>query len=173
MKQGDRLIWERKQKDAAAVPTLYRGNAATGADSVSGASGSGRTAYEQEREDLITGYRGAAERRRETYERESGEARQDTSASLRAAYVAAKNSGRRLPQVMSASGLTGGVSDMAARSAAAGYESLRSELAAERDRQLSALLEQYTQGSEKDRESYQLRLNALNRRYKRALESLQ
>ncbi len=128
--------------------------------------------YVKERGDLLAGYSGNAARRDETYARETGEVSADVSQELREAYVAAKNSGRQLPQVMSAKGLSGGVSDLAARRVQSGYNTLRSELTAERDKRLAALQEEYLQGGQKDREAYQLKLNALNKRYKLALERL-
>lgn len=129
-------------------------------------------AYVKERGDLLAGYSGNAARRDETYARETGEVSADVSRELREAYVAAKNSGRQLPQVMSAKGLSGGVSDLEARRAQSGYNALRGELTAERDKRLAALQEEYLQGGQKDREAYQLKLNALNKRYKLALERL-
>ena len=104
-------------------------------------------------------------RRRETYERESGESSEDAAADLRSAYIANRTSQRQLPQVMAAKGFSGGAVKSAFRSTAAEYSAARQAAAEERDRELASLREALTQGLEKDAESYTSRLAALKCRY--------
>ena len=114
-------------------------------------------------------FENALNRRKETFERSAAEEREDAAAALRRKYVENRFAVKRLPQVAAAQGLSGGAVRSAFRRGEADYETGRKNLIAERDRAMAKLTEAYTQGSEKDYETYAARLNALRRKYANVL----
>ena len=125
--------------------------------------------YEEQVKMLDQNLAAAQSRRSETYNRAAAAEQEDAAAALRRKYVENRFAVKRLPQVAAAKGLSGGSVKNAFRSAAADYGEGRENLIRERDRAVAKLLEAYSQGSEKDYETYQSRLAALRRKYANVL----
>lgn len=121
--------------------------------------------YQEELQLLDEKLQNSAARRKETLDRASSAEREDTEAALRQKYVENRLALKRMPQIAAAQGLSGGAVRSAFRKTDAAYATGRDNLVKERDRAVAKLLETYTQGKEKDYESYKSRLAALRRKY--------
>lgn len=115
----------------------------------------------------------SAARRQETFDRSAAESEEDAAKALRGKYIANRTSARQLPQIAAAKGLSGGAVKSAFRGLSGEYSEARSTLSSERDRAVAKLLESYSQGNEKDQESYAERLAALRRKYASLLGMMQ